>query len=199
MSGFLLSILVLTISPAEARRQPLGSVVTVRGYVMVAPGAFESFRSDPGFVLGDARAGLYVVTPQRERLVPADAVEAEGTLAEDHGLLILRATAVRWRPGRRKIPARSVPLRSVGEATEGLLLRVEGRLDRAAQPDPPYGYKIFVRDHQGQELQVFLPAQLDPATLSLKPGARLRVTGWCAQYDATYEVVPRNARDVVVR
>jgi hypothetical protein len=190
MGGLLL--LVLALSPAEARRQPVGSVVTVRGHVVVASGVFASFRGDAGFVLGDARAGLYVVSSSAFR--EGDGVEAQGRLREDHGLLVLDASSVRVWGGRRVVRPLRLALGAVGEASEGRLVRVEGRLARTPVSDLPYGYKMFLADPQGRELQVFLPASVAPPTAAV--GTRLRVTGWSAQYDRVYEVVPRRAADL---
>ena len=48
-------------------------------------------------------------------------------------------------------------------------------------------------------MQVFLPpsVQVDPALLSA--GRRIQVTGFCAQYNETYEIVVRSHRDLKAR
>ncbi|MBY0505503.1 MAG: hypothetical protein K2X03_16440 [Bryobacteraceae bacterium] len=187
-------LLLLALSPAEARQRPVGTRVTVTGYVTVASGTFRSFLGDNGFVLGDALAGVYVCTGGNEVFPVGTAVEAEGVLADQDGLLVLRATRVSARRGRRFIRPVEIGLKEVGEAHEGQLVRVTGEVARAPVKDLPSGYKLFLRK-AGGEVQVFLPSPARPDP-EWAVGRRVEVTGWCGQYKETYEVVPRAAADV---
>lgn len=51
-----------TISIADARNKPLGTVVTVEGSVTVPSASFTSSTFDQGFAIQDATAGIYVST-----------------------------------------------------------------------------------------------------------------------------------------
>ena len=87
--------------------------------------------------------------------------------------------------------------RSLGSAVEvrGQLVRLEGEVARAPVNDLPSGHKLVLKDPQGT-VQVFFPATVVPDLALLRLGQRVRVTGWCGQYDQTYEVVVRTAKDV---
>lgn len=195
-----LALLLLALSPADARTQPLGSTVTIEGFVTVPSATFASFmNNDQGFALADKRGpGIYISFPENKSFHEGQRVSARGTLADDgHGLLILRATSVQPLRGRHRIAPRALPLDQVNESTEGLLVTVEAPLARPPQSDLPYGYKLFLR-HPGSpnlELQIFLPAQLTPNP-AWPPGRTLRITGFVAQYNRTYELIPRSPRDI---
>jgi DNA/RNA endonuclease YhcR with UshA esterase domain len=80
----------------------------------------------------------------------------------------------------------------------GYLISVEGTITQdGVADDLPYGYKVFLDDGSG-EVQVFLSAStnIDPRAPHLKPGRQLRVTGFGSQYNTTYEIEPRNRRDL---
>ncbi|MGH8700069.1 MAG: hypothetical protein ACREVR_02680, partial [Burkholderiales bacterium] len=52
----------VTLSIADARDEPLGTIVTVQGTVTVPTAAFTSSTFDRGFAIQDATAGIYVST-----------------------------------------------------------------------------------------------------------------------------------------
>ncbi len=191
----LLILTLLSLSPQQARQRPLGSTVVVDGFVTVPSGVFRSFRQDEGFVLGNDITGIYVATQNRGYRSLGSAVEVRGQLADDHGLLILRATDIRPKKGRSLVRPRRITLAQVDEAHEGQLVRLEGEVARAPLNDLPSGHKLVLKDPQGT-VQVFFPATVVPDLALLRPGQRVRVTGWCGQYDQTYEVVVRTAKDV---
>ena len=111
--------LALALSPIQARQQPVGSMVFVEGYVTVPSGAFESFIRDRGFVIGDERAGIYVTTQDAGLREAGSAVEVRGVLADEHGLLVLRATEIRTGKGRHVVQPRRISLSEVDEEHEG--------------------------------------------------------------------------------
>ena len=53
-----------TISIAEARSLPLGTIVTIDGVVTVPSGAFSSSTFDQGFAIQDRTGGIYVSVPE---------------------------------------------------------------------------------------------------------------------------------------
>jgi hypothetical protein len=190
-------VLLLAMSPHNARTRPLGSTVTLEGFVTVQSGVFSSFMNDNGFVLGDALSGIYVATDNKGYRSIGTALVVRGVLADHNGLLILRATDIRLAKGRSLFRPRKIELDQVDEMREGQLVQVEGELARAPVNDLPAGYKLFLRQAPGtREVQVFVPASVRLDKALLTPGRRLRITGWCAQYGQTYEVVVRKANDI---
>jgi DNA/RNA endonuclease YhcR with UshA esterase domain len=85
--------------------------------------------------------------------------------------------------------------REIGEATEGRLVRVAGVVTKPIKPDAPYGFRFFVDDGTG-EVQIFVSASTNVPTAGLRPGRRVRVTGFSGQYKDHYEVEPRFASDI---
>src|SRR5262245_15368178 len=80
-----------TISIAEARSLPLGTVVTIDGSVTVPSGAFSSSTFDQGFAIQDHTGGIYVSTADNLGFAPRQQVRVTGQLADTvlPGLLVL--------------------------------------------------------------------------------------------------------------
>jgi hypothetical protein len=80
-----------TISIAEARSLPLGTVVTIDGVVTVPSGAFSSSTFDQGFAIQDRTGGIYVSTSDNLGFALRTQVRVTGTLADTvlPGLLVL--------------------------------------------------------------------------------------------------------------
>jgi hypothetical protein len=157
-------------SIAQARLQPLGTVVNVQGWVTVLPGTFQSFSFDCGFAIQDNSAGIYVSipTPQPPQL-PCSSfplfqqkVQVTGILQDSFGLLILstyldNVTAL---SSFKLIAPQEFNTCQIGEDTEGLLIRVGGtvtavtvqdcppskQLTQTICDDMPYGYRVFIID-----------------------------------------------------
>ena len=99
-----LVLLLLALTPHQARQRPLGSTVTLEGNVTVPSGVFGSFMNDNGFVLSDPLSGIYVVTQNRAYRGLGSRVRVIGTLADTgHGLLVLRAVSITSEKGHRLI------------------------------------------------------------------------------------------------
>jgi hypothetical protein len=181
-----------------ARTSPLGTLVTVEGAVTVPPGAFRSGTLDEGFAIQDRTGGIYVSVPVRSGLQVGQRARVNGRLADSFGMVILeqasftRLQVPGW--GRRTEPAR-VATGQIGEATEGRLVEVEGRITQPVGNDLPYGYRLFVDDGSG-EVQVFVYAStgIDPG--GLQPGQRVRAVGLGGQFNDHYELLPRSPRDL---
>lgn len=188
---------------AQARAQAVGTKATVEGYVTVAPGAFESAMGNPGFALQDNSGGIYVKLTTRLAFALGAHVRVTGTLADEAKFRILSAesASVQLLSGTRAVTPEEVTTGAVGEATEGKLVRVTGRVTKTFQDDSPYGYKLYVNDGTG-EVQIFvhLFAGVPTSTLrALTTAQTIQVTGLSAQYESTYEVAPRQAADIVVK
>jgi uncharacterized protein YdeI (BOF family) len=189
------------ISIAEARRLPLGTLVTIEGAVTVPSGAFKASINDEGFALQDVSGGIYVSVKANASLRVGQRARVTGKLGESMGLLLVLpegAQAVRGRGAGAQVKPESVASGRVSEATEGRLVRVAGMITRAVVSDLPYGYRVFLNDGTG-EAQVYVSAstRIDPS--HLRPGQRLSATGFSGQYKDHYEVSPRNASDLSLR
>ena len=202
-----LVLLLLALTPHQARQRPVGSTVTLEGDVSVPSGVFRSFMNDNGFVLSDPLSGIYVATENRAYRSLGSSLRVIGTLADNgHGLLILRAVSITSEKGHRLIKPWPVSGPRLDEFYEGKIVQTEGVVIRI-QDDLPAGHKLFLHPARpassapgaGPEMQVFLPPSVpvDPALLTV--GRRIQVTGFCAQYNQTYEIVVRSHHDLKAR
>jgi hypothetical protein len=190
------------LSIADARSQPLGTVVTVEGAVTVPSGNETSSTFDQGFALQDASGGIYVSSAFDSGLNFNHRVQVTGTLDTDgFGLLVLRpatpADVVKL-PGAEAVEPTVVDTGAVGEAREGLLLEVAGIITRGPTNDLPFGYSLFIDDGTG-ETQIFIPAStgIDPFTIPWAvPGEQIRAVGMGGQFLSQYEVLPRHRGDL---
>jgi hypothetical protein len=190
--------LFLSLTPYQARSRPVGSDITLEGFVTVPSGVFSSFMGDNGFVLSDKITGIYVVTDNKGYRSLGSAVEVTGRLADNgHGLLVLRARSIRPQKGRSLIRPWKMDSPALHEVYEGKLVQAQGEVLRFSD-DLPYGHKLFLRLASGKEMQVFLPVGTKPDAALLAPGRRLEVVGFCAQYDQVYELVVRSPKDLRV-
>lgn len=186
------------VSIGKARALSVGAPVTVEGYVTVASGAFKSGTHDEGFAIQDASGGFYVRSLANLGLRVGQRVRVSGLLADSFGQLDLdpiEARNVRVIGRGVKVRAEAVPTGRVGETTEGRLVQVSGRITKPVAGDPPYGYRVFLDDGSG-EIQAFVYASTNIDVSDLKPGRRILATGFSAQYNDHYEVIPRFPSDI---
>ena len=185
-----------------ARAEPIGTTVTVEGYVTVPSGTFNSATGEQGFAIQDDSAGIYVKMVDELDLALDTRVRVTGTIGELAQLRTIDAatTGVTMLSGTQAITPLVVATGDVDEDVEGRLVEVTGTLTRAVEEDPPYGLKVFIDDGSG-EIQVFVHlvdglGVID--TSDLEAGTAIEVVGLAAQYETTYEVAPRQASDLVV-
>lgn len=185
----------------RARGMPLDSIVTVKGTVTVPSGAFTSGTLDAGFAIEDKTGGIYVSIATDPKLHLRDIVEVTGTLADSSGQLILIVNSSndlhRKGHGRRILPQR-LATNAIGAATEGRLVRVVGAITQPVVNDLPYGYRLFVDDGSGKA-QVYVYASTGIDESGLKPGQKVRVTGFASKYIDRYEIDCRILGDIRVR
>lgn len=181
-----------TYTIARARTLPAGRAVTVEGIVTVPSGVV-----DAGFAMQDGTGGIYVAD-STGHWRPGARMRVTGRLSDNHGLMTITPTTVR-RIGHGRIPRpRRVRTSAVAERTEGRLVTVRGAAVDSVRDDTPYGHKLRIDDGSGA-VQVFFPAGAGGFDFAaIRPGVRVTVTGLSAQYDQTYEVMPRGRADVVV-
>lgn len=181
---------------ARARQQAQGTTVTVEGLVTVPSGSFRSSSGDEGFAVQDQTGGIWISVSKNLRLRLGQRVQVTGTLGTNESKLQIVADPSNVKP----LPGRELRVATgqVGAATLGFLITVEGTITQGGiQDDLPYGYKLNIDDGTGP-VQVYLNAStdIDASASSLKPGRKIRVTGFGSQYGDTYEVEPRFRRDI---
>jgi DNA/RNA endonuclease YhcR with UshA esterase domain len=189
------------ISIADARDEPLGTMVTVEGAVTVPSGIFASSTFDQGFGIQDETAGIYVSTADNPILHLFEKVRVTGVLADDgFGQLVLRPASlagIQKRPGLKRVQPDAVATGDIGEGTEGSLMKITGTVTQILG-DLPYGYKVFVNDGSG-ETQIFFAAStgVNPFTLPfIQLGARITAVGFSTQFQTQYEILPRHRLDI---
>lgn len=189
-----------TISIAEARSLPLGTVVTIDGSVTVPSGAFSSSTFDQGFAIQDKTGGIYVSTADNLGFALRQQVRVTGTLADTvlPGLLVLvNVTEVKAHGTGTKVQPLAVSTGDVGEDTEGSLVRITGTITQPIINDLPFGFIIFVNDGSG-EVHSFVCASTGIDVSGLSPGQTIEITGFSGQFANDFEVDPRTQSDIRV-
>jgi len=189
-----------TLSIAEARSLPLGTVVTIDGVVTVPSGAFSSSTFEQGFAIQDRTGGIYVSTSDNLGFGLRQQVRVTGTLAESvlPGLLVLvDVTAVKAHGSGPKVQPLPVATGDVNEATEGSIVRITGTITQPIVNDLPFGFIIVVNDGSG-EINVFVAASTGIDVSGLSPGQTIEVTGFSGQFADHFEVDPRRQEDIRV-
>jgi hypothetical protein len=189
-----------TISIAEARSLPLGTVVTIDGAVTVASGAFSSSTFDQGFAIQDQTGGIYVSTADNLGFAPRQQVRVTGQLADTvlPGLLVLvNVTETKAHGSGPKVRAQPVATGDVGEDTEGSIVRITGTISQPIVNDLPFGFIIVVNDGSG-DINVFVCASTGIDVSGLSQGQTVQVTGFCGQFAEHFEVDPRTQSDIQV-
>lgn len=187
-----------TISIAEARALPLGTVVTVDGSVTVASGAFSSSTFDQGFAIQDHTGGIYVSVADNLGFAPRQQVRVTGQLADSFGLLVLiNVTDTKAHGSGPKVQPLPVATGAVGEATEGKLVRITGTITQPVFNDSSFGFILFIDDGSG-EVHSFVSASTGIDVSGLSPGQTVEITGFSGQFADHYEVDPRTQADIKV-
>jgi len=189
-----------TITIAEARSLPLGTVVTIDGAVTVPSGAFSSSTFDQGFAIQDRTGGIYVSVPDNNGFTFRQQVRVTGRLADTvlPGLLVLvDVTDIKAHGSGPKVQPVPVATGAVGEATEGQLVTITGTITQPVVNDLPFGFIIFVNDGSG-EVHAFVCASTGIDVSGLSPGQTVEVTGFSGEFAGSFEVDPRIQDDIRV-
>ena len=174
----------------------IGERVRVSATVTVQSGAFASSISS-GFALQDDSAGIYVVDADQAFNL-GDRVAITGKRGAEFGQSNIILESAEKLTGAGTVIPRSVKSGNVGEAQEGILVRVEGYVTQT-RGDPPYGYKAFIDDSSG-EIQIFanVSTGLVDKARNWKVGDFISVIGFVGQYENTYEIMPRILSDITI-
>lgn len=187
-----------TITIAEARALPLGTVVTIDGVVTVPSGAFSSSTFDQGFAIQDRTGGIYVSVPDNLGFEVRQQVRVTGRLADTvlPGLLVLvDVTAIKSHGRGPKVRPLPVATGDVGEDTEGELVTITGTITQPIVNDLPFGFIIFINDGSG-EVHSFVCASTGIDVSGLSPGQTVEITGFSGQFANDFEVDPRTQDDI---
>ena len=187
-----------TISIAEARSLPLGTIVTIDGVVTVPSGAFSSSTFDQGFAIQDRTGGIYVSTPDNLGFALRQQVRVTGKLDDTvlPGLLVLiDVTETKAHGSGPKVQPLPVATGDVGEDTEGQIVRITGTITQPIVNDLPFGFIIFINDGSG-EVHSFVCASTGIDVSGLSPGQTIEVTGFSGQFANDFEVDPRTQNDI---
>ena len=188
-----------TITIAEARSLPLGTIVTIDGAVTVPSGAFSSSTFDQGFAIQDRTGGIYVSVPNNNGFTFRQQVRVTGRLADTvlPGLLVLvDVTEIKAHGnGGPKVQPLPVATGDVGEDTEGKIVRITGTITQPIVNDLPFGFIIFVNDGSG-EVHAFVCASTGIDVSGLSPGQTIEVTGFSGEFAGSFEVDPRTQDDI---
>jgi DNA/RNA endonuclease YhcR with UshA esterase domain len=189
-----------TITIAEARSLPLGTIVTIDGVVTVPSGAFSSSTFDQGFAIQDRTGGIYVSVPNNLGFTLRQQVRVTGTLADTvlPGLLVLvDVTDIKAHGSGPKVQPLPVATGGVGEATEGRLVTITGTITQPIVNDLPFGFIVFINDGSG-EVHAFVCASTGIDVSGLSPGQTVEVTGFSGEFAGSFEVDPRIQDDIRV-
>jgi len=187
-----------TITIAEARSLPLGTVVTIDGVVTAPSGAFSSSTFDQGFAIQDRTGGIYVSVPDNNGFVLRQQVRVTGTLADTvlPGLLVLvDVTEIKVHGTGPKVRPEPVATGDVGEATEGRIVTITGTITQPIVNDLPFGFIVFINDGSG-EVHAFVCASTGIDVSGLSPGQTIAVTGFSGEFAGSFEVDPRTQDDI---
>ena len=184
---------------AEARALPVGTVVTIEGTVTTPSGVFASSFFDEGFAIQDKTAGIFVSFPDTDIGVqPPRRVRVTGVLQDSSGLLVIAPASVDdvkvKGKGKRVQPA-WVRTGSVGESTEGSLVRAVGVITQGPIVDGDFGHKFSIDDGSG-EITVFVNLGTNADVSSLAVGQLIEVTGFSSQFTDHYEIDIRGPEDL---
>src|SRR5262245_41769179 len=177
---------------AKARRQALGTTVTVRGTVTVPSNAF-----DAGFAIQDGNAGIYVLDSGGAVRALGAEVEVTGTLVDSFGLLAIQPSAITALGSGRQVKPQRTKTGKVGEATEGRLLELDGTMVGDLVDDSPFGFKLDIDDGSGL-IQIFLFPGTGIATEGLVDGAAIHLVCFSNQFDVFFECDPRGPADLQI-
>ena len=178
---------------------PLGTVVTIEGTVTTPSGVFASSFFDEGFAVQDETAGIFVSFSDTDIGVqPPRRVRVTGVLQDSSGLLVIAPASVK----DVKVKGRDKPVEptwvrtgSVGESTEGSLVRAVGVITQGPIVDGDFGHKFFIDDGSG-EITVFVNLGTNVDVSPLAVGQLIEVAGFSSQFTDHYEIDIRGPQDL---
>ncbi|MFL5725091.1 MAG: lamin tail domain-containing protein [Chloroflexota bacterium] len=189
-------------SIATARRAAVGTVVSVSGVVIAEAGRLGT---PPLLAIADEAAGIAVKLPDGTAAPPRGSrVIVTGPLADPYGQLEIRPAAAGLRSsGTGPLPEPIVvDASSLGEATEGLLVRAVGTVEARPTKATSGDITFFLVGSRGA-VRIVADASSGLTADSVTVGAAYEITGVAGQRASRkgaldgYRMWPRDTRDVV--
>ena len=181
--------------PIATARTMTNQNVTVIGLVTVRPGTFMSFTQDAGFAIQDQTGGVWVSVDQAPKLREGQKVRVSGQVVLSNGKVQIvprAASDVVALPGHEL----TVATGSVKAPVMGFIITVEGTI-QSIENDPPDGWKVWLDDGSGKiDVYIASSSGINVNAPYLKPGRRIRATGFASVYGEKYEVDVRTQRDL---
>ncbi len=189
---------------AAARELPEGSRVSLLGSVIARPCELDAYGHQ--LAISDGIAGIQVYLEYPERLpctlARGEQIVVTGILRDHFGLRTIypesHLRVTRHYAVPREIAPRAVHTGDLGEATESLLLVLEGRVSNGKN-----GNVLWVNDGTGIA-EVYADPESGASFEGITRGSLVRITGLGYQYNATtlkesgYYLRPRVPGDVVI-
>jgi hypothetical protein len=172
---------VPSITIAEARLRPIGTLVSVVGTVTAEAGRIGT----PALLaIGDTTGGIFVRIP--DGATPAargDLVSVTGPLADPYGQLEIRPAADGFEStGRGSLPASlGIGAAGLGEGTEGRLVTLAGTVASAPRKSTSGDLVTDLVDPAGVPFRIMTDASSGLVTADLRAGSTYRLTGIAGQ------------------
>jgi len=183
-------------SIADARAQPIGATVVVMGTVTVGTGRILG---DTTIAVEDDSGGIYARLPASMSDDPGigDSVRIEGVLAAPYGNLEIRPAdgGLAVVGHGAEVAPRDLEAGELGEATEGVLARLEGTVDSIATSSSG-SVTVMLADASGIG-RIFVYDTLGLGAGDFVRGERLSVTGLVGDRLGLYRLWPRSPADIV--
>ncbi len=184
------------VSIAEARVQPIGATVVVGGTVTVGPGLILGHTT---LALEDDSGGIYAKLPSASAsdVAPGDIVQVAGVLAAPYGNLQvdINPNGMAVIGHSDEVAPRNLEVGEFGEATEGLLARVDGTVDSISASSSG-SVTVMLTDASGVG-RVFVYDTLGLGAADFVRGEELSVTGLVGDRLGLYRLWPRSSADIV--
>jgi len=182
---------------AQARALPAGTLVVVQGQVTASPGVFK----EGTIYIQDAGVGMkvYLSEGAYPPLVEGDWVQVEGKLSDYHGereITVSSGLKVQWLRLGMPLEPLSIATSELGEAYEGLLVEVVGRITG-------WGWDAITLDDGSGEVKVYFGRSELVEKPWVEKGELYLVVGLAGQYasakpyEGGYRLLPRYEWDVI--
>jgi len=179
------------LSLSAVRNTPKGQSVKTRGVVSVTPGQL----SGSYFYIQDDAAGMQIYSSKKSfpHLTTGDGVEISGTMSEAYNEKRINVGAASDITvlGRETVRVHQKRTGQIGEANEGLLVRVTGTVTQTS------GDTFYINDGSGQ-VKIYIKEETGIDKPPMKKDDLVTVTGIVSQYQDAYRVLPREQDDLAM-
>ena len=179
---------------ATARAGNNGDLFAVEGQVIYTPGTFNS----SGWALQDASGGIgvfYNPPPSANRNDVVRLVATRGSFSNEEQFTTPVYFFTNLGPGMPVTPMTYTTADVGAGLSEGWLVQIEGTISGLTACSGNYDFQV---DDGSGVATVFVDVDtgVDVCALGAKNGDTVRVTGFSTQFNADYEVKPRDVNDI---